>query len=356
MKSSILRKAILGAALVAAMGAEAKALYFLNSETWRNLGGTGGAAVLTTYAYDARGYRILKGVRNLPDTTGPFQSSTRYVHDGLGRLLRAVLLTGADTSTVVDYTYDGAGNLLAFRSQEKDGTLRLLDTLIYDGQSRLVETRRIADGVLTQSHVYRYDGQGRVVSDTTFEKQGNGFVAAQAIVNEYGPNGAAASEAHFRVSGGTWYQVLTVRFGYEGLQLVSKTTRHGMGGDLRDSTAYAYDAAGNRIKETGFDDEGQPAYVIDYEWRAFGPGAVRAWDRARGPILISAAPRALELRADSRRPLALRIRDARGALLGGTTFAAGSGRWEYPAGLARGRYLAEATQGAERRSIPFTVP
>lgn len=350
--------AALGAAIAAAPAspASAAALYYLHGETWRNLGGQGGAALLTSYQYDSHGNRVLKGVRPLPDSTGSFQASTRYTYDNQGRLVRAVLLDGADTSSLVDYAYNAKGDLSVFRTREKDGTLRLTDSLLYDNQSRLVETRRLAGGALMQAHVYRYDGQGRAVSDTVFERQGNAFNAAQAVLTAYDASGAAITESHFRVSGGVWYPVFTVKLRYQGPLLSSRTRYHGEGGGLADSVAYSYDNAGNRVKESGFDDEREPAYAIEYDWRPFGPGAVRPPDRGRGPILLSAAPGALELRADARHPLVLQVRDLRGALLGGATFPAGAGSWRFPPALARGRYLAEAAQGSERRSIPFTVP
>lgn len=355
---STLRTHWAGAALVAALALPAGArdvLYFLHSETWRNLGGVGGAAQLTSYEYDSQGRRILKGVRPLSDSTGPFQAATRYAYDARGRLLQVVLLDGEDTSAIVDYAYGADGNLAAFRTRDKDGTLRLTDSLLYDARGRLVETRRLAGGVLLQAHLYGYDGLGRAVSDTVFERQGNAFVAALAVLTVYDASGAAIRESHFRLSGGAWYPVHTVKLGYEDALLVSRARYHGEAGDLADSTAFAYDAAGNRVKETGFDAEREAVYSIDYDWRPSGPGSVKPRDRGTGPLLVASAG-ALELRGAARGPLTLRIFDARGALLGGAAFAGGGGRWPYPARLPRGRYLAEASQGALRRSIPFTVP
>lgn len=347
------------AAVLAAMAASASGsrapLFFLHSETWKNLGGRGGAALVTSYQYDSRGNRVLKGVRPLPDTTGPFQASTRYDYDAQGRLAKALLLDGGDTSSVVEYGYS-EGLLSVYRTREKDGTLRLTDSLLYDRAGRLVETRRLAGGVLMQSHVYGYGPEGKVVSDTVFERQGGDFSAAQAVLTAYNTEGQAASESHFRVSAGTWYQVHAVKLGYDGPLLISRTRYHGAGGQVADSIAYAYDGFGNRIREAGFDEEGEPVYSVEYHWRAFGPGSVRPSDRFPGRIAIHPLRGVLELRADARRPLVLRVRDARGAWLAGATFPEGAGRWEFPAGLARGRYLAEAAQGSERRALPFTVP
>lgn len=347
-------KWILAGAMAATVHAEQ--LFFLHSEIWRNLGGQGGAALITSYQYDSQGNRILKGVRPLPDSTGPFQASTRYAYDTQGRLASAILLDGADTSSMVEYAYDASGNLAVFRTREKDGSLRLTDSLIYDGKGRLVETRRLAGGVLTQSHLYGYNSDDKVVSDSVFERQGNTFSAAQAILTAYGSDGAAIAESYFRESGGVWYKIHTVKLRYTGLLLSSRARYHGDAGALVDSVAYAYDADGNRIKESGFDDELDPVYSIDYSWRSFGPGAVRPGDRNRGRIAILSAPGALNLLSDARRPLVLKVRDARGASLGGATFADGSGIWIIPAGMARGRYLAEAVQDGARRAIPFTVP
>jgi hypothetical protein len=257
---------------------------------------------------------------------------------------------------LIDYAYDRIGDLVATRTRDKDGTLRITDSLIYDMDGRLAETRRLASGTLMQSHIYIYDELGRVQADTVYERQGSTFVPAQAVLTGFDSSGAASEERHFRLVAGAWHQVHTVRLGYSGALLSARTRYHGADGAMADSTAYAYDAAGNRVLESAFDEDGEAVHTVEYTWRAFGPGSTRPRLAVARGIRLAAGPAGLEIQSDSRRPIRLLIRDASGARKDERSYPAGAGRWEYPSGLASGIYLAEAVASDRRRAIVFKVP
>lgn len=348
------RQALAWALLSGSAGAAP--LYVLQSEVWRNLGGRDGAVQVTEYEYDSRGNRVLKGVRPLADTAGGYQSTTRYLYGTEGRLEKVILLAGTDTSSLIDYAYDGAGNLAATRTRDKDGALRITDSLLYDGSGRLLETRRLASGTLLQSHVYVYDDLGRVRADTVYERQGSSFQPALAVLTGFDSTGAASEERQFRRVAGDWHQVHTVRLRYAGPLLSSRTRYHGSDGAMADSTAYAYDAAGNRVLESAFDEDRQAVHSVEFIWRAFGPGSTRPRLAGVPGIRIAAVPGGLDILSDSRRPIRLVIRDARGTRLDARSFPVGAGRWEFPSGWASGVYLAEAVSSDRRRAMVFKVP
>ena len=340
----------------------AAGVFQLRSEVWTNMAGGNGAVILSLYRYDAQGKRVAKEVRPSPDTSGPVLARTTYVYDAGGRPVKTVLRNASDTVSWVEYAYAAGGDLMVTRTWDSSATLRFADTLIYDRDGRLRENRRLVGGKPTQIHRFTYDARDRVVSDTLLEWQDSAMVPAQVVLTAYRPDGLVASEGHFRAVSGAWYQIKTVKKGYlqGSLTQTAAYERDGKDTKLMDSIAYAYDSHGNRIKESGFDEDRQATYTFEYEWQAIGPGAVRGrGDHARA-IVISLRPGGLHIAATGNGPLLLNIRDARGLLTAREIFppnrSGNTVEYVWPASLPRGVYFVEAVEGNSRRAIPVIRP
>jgi hypothetical protein len=335
--------------------------YQLHQEIWTNLGGNGGASIGTSYRYDDKGSRILKETRPAADTLGPVLGSTSYTYDSLGRPLKTFLKGLTDTLSAVEYRYDAKGNLSATFTEDKDGKVQLQDSLFYDNGGRLVEARRWAGSEKTQAHHFNYDSTGRLVSDTLYEKQGAGFLPAKAILTAYGPDGIPSNESHFRRVEDLWYLVQTVKMRYTAGKLTSLTRYlgDGAGATLADSIDYAYDRYGNRLHEKGFDEERQPTYSIDFEWRALGTEGIRQLDPKPIGIAIRTKAGSIFVARQNALPLVVSLRDTRGKLICQKTFGNDSNlevEFTLPATLAKGVYLAEVNQASRRSAIAVMVP
>ena len=332
----------------------AAAGFQLRGEVWTNLGGNGGASIRSSYRYDDHGYRILKETRPAPDTTGPVLGQTVYSYDTLGRPAKTVLMGLSDTFSIVEYRYNPKGNLSVTYTEDKTQAIRLSDSLFYDSEGRLVEARRRAGTALTQSHRFSYDGTGRLASDTLYENQGGSFGPAQVFLTSYGQDGVASGESHYRKSVGEWYLVETVKMGYAAGKLTSLVRYHGdgTGGLLEDSTAYDYDFNGNRSFEKGYDEERQPTYTINFDWRALGPEGILSPNIDVRTITLRFKDGTLHVTGTNPSPLIVSLRDVRGILIRRQTIVEPSSEeFSLPVSLAKGFYMAEVVQGAARTAL-----
>ncbi len=335
------------------------AKFQLRSETWTNLAGANGAAILTFYHYDNNGNRILKETRPAPDTSGTVMGATKYTYDGAGRTIKIVLCDAADTLSIVQYGYGFSDNLAAIFTQDKTGKVRYVDSLVYNIQGQLIQNRRIIGGVVIQTHNFKYDTGSRLVSDTLYEDTGSGLQPAQAVLTAYDTVGRVASEGNYRYTGGSWYSINTMMMGYTGNQLVSLTNyaRNGSDKALLDSVAITYDAYGNRSKELGFDDERLPLYSIVYDWLNLNPGAIR-FANVPGHFAFETSSRGLRLVDAETGKILLNMRDARGFLLHQESFVAINGVLEipWPASLPRGMYVVEVISSQAHQGLTVIRP
>ena len=210
-------------------------------------------------------------------------STDKFTYDGSGNLTEELLLSGADTLTIVRYAY-GGGNLIAVHTLRKDGTLRFTDSLLYDGQGRNIEEQRISSaGVKTFYHHYTLNAFGKTVADTLYELVSSAFVATQAVLFTYNADSTVAKEVQWQMSSGTWYCISTAFMSYAAGSLVSVATheRDGVGTGMTDSLAYTYDANGNRTKEEDYDGTKVLTHRIVYTWRDTQPVFVLMSNKTR---------------------------------------------------------------------------
>jgi hypothetical protein len=225
---------------------------------------------LTGYTYGSNGNRILSRSWNGSDSTAALISEVKYSYDISGLPTEELLLSGADTLTIVRYKY-GGGKLSSVRILSKSGTLRYADSLIYNGQGREIEERRISSsGVKTSFHRYTLNDSGKTVADSLFELVSSSYVATQALYITYKSDSTTvATETQWRMSGNSWYCISTSFMNYSAGSLISVATheRNGAGTAMTDSLAYSYDGFGNKIKEEDFDGSKSIAHRIMYTWR-----------------------------------------------------------------------------------------
>ena len=258
--------------------------FILDSELRTNFADNGSTVqFLTGYTYDANGNRIQSRVWSGPDSAGAPMSAVKFTYDGSGAVTEALQLSGADTSAIVRYTYAG-GNLVAVRTLRKDGTLRFIDSLLYDGQGRNVEEQRISSaGVKTFFHRYTLNAHGKLLADSLFELIAGTYIASQADFFTYNTDSTVASEAQWRLSGASWYCISTAFMKYAAGSLISVATheRDGLGTGMTDSLAYTYDVDGNRITDEDYSGSKTLTYRIVYTWRETRPTIVLMRERAR---------------------------------------------------------------------------
>ena len=248
--------------------------FILDSELRINFGGNGSTGqFLTRYTYDASGNRVMQRVWEGADSTATVMSSVKFSYDNSGMVTEELLISGADTSSIVRYAYN-SGKLIAAHTLAKEGTLRFTDSLIYDGQGRNVEEQRISSvGVKTYFHRYTLNGQGKTLADSMYEIVSGSYAATQAVLFAYNMDSTIASEAQWRLSGGSWYCISIAFMSYAAGSLVSVAThdRDGAGTAMTDSLSYAYDADKNRIKEEDYDETKALTHRIVFTWRNTQP-------------------------------------------------------------------------------------
>jgi hypothetical protein len=248
--------------------------FILDSELRTNFGDDGSTnQFLTGYTYDANGNRVLQRVWEGADSATSAMSSVKFSYNAGGEMIKKVLLSGADTSSIVRYAYDG-GKLMSVHTLAKDGTVRFIDSLIYDGQGRNVEEQRISSAaVKTYFHRYTLNAQGKMLADSLVELIAGSYRASQAVLFTYNTDSSVASEAQWRLSGDSWYCVSVAFMQYAAGALVSVATheRDGVGTAITDSLVYAYDADKNRIKEEDYNGNQALTRRIVFTWREIQP-------------------------------------------------------------------------------------
>ncbi|MGB7567676.1 MAG: hypothetical protein WBM07_07445, partial [Chitinivibrionales bacterium] len=247
--------------------------FLLDSELRTNFADNGSTTqFLTGYAYDASGNRVMQRVWSGADSSASPMSVDKFSYDAGGNITQELLLSGSDTSAIVQYAYAG-GKLIAVRTLAKDGTPRFTDSLLYDEQGRNVEEQRLISGVITYFHRYTLNASGKMLADSLYELGSGSYSATQADLFAYNTDSTVATQAHWQVSGGSWYCISTAFMSYTAGSLVSVATheRDGAVTAMTDSLAYTYDANGNRTREEDYDGTQTLLYRIVYTWRDTQP-------------------------------------------------------------------------------------
>ncbi|MDP9190151.1 MAG: RHS domain-containing protein [Acidobacteriota bacterium] len=202
----------------------------------QTLAGASNGVITTSYSYDTNG--------NLTSVTDPNGNITSYIYDDFGQLSRQQSpVTGTTT-----YAYDGAGNLMQLTDANGATTTRLYDAL--DRVTTATSTLAAATEVVSWS----YD-------DATAGRFAIGRLASMTD-----PSGSTA-------------------YSYERRGLLRDETRTLTGAQYTYTTAFEYDADGNRAAvkypstqltvQYGFDYAGRPTsasgFVTAAEYLPFGP-------------------------------------------------------------------------------------
>jgi len=253
----------------------------------------------TSWGYDALGFQTSR--------TDAMGRTTTYTPDAWERL---TTLTYPD-STTHTYGYDPDGNLTAFT--DTIGTTNRF----YDADNRLLNETQ--NGVRVVSHAYDAAGQKELLSTTTdylgnahtftytarnqistasipgqtvsyiYDANGNqtNAVNPNSIqqVNAYDAAGRLTGVTNSKLYGGTIfsfgytynadsqrtgsteYDGTAVTWGYDGLGHLTSEVRSG--GGAPESISYGYDAAGNRISQSGSALNGTLSYDADDELTGF---------------------------------------------------------------------------------------
>lgn len=252
--------------LTDANGGESSAAY---DELGRMIAATDSNGNATTYTYDRNGQVL--------SVTDALNGTVSYAYDRMGRLISVTDRLGA----VTRYEYDSAGRLLtktepdstriSYEYDEEDNLLRYTNhnnewvKYEYDSMGRCVkETNQ-----LNEATAYEYDLEGNLVTVT--DENRNTFAYTYDALNR--PISSTTPEGELAL------------YAYDSLENVSSFTAYG-GTGRKETTTYAYDAAGNLTKEISplghtttytYDGEGnvltrtdESGKVTTYEYDALG--------------------------------------------------------------------------------------
>lgn len=318
----------------------------LMSESWISLSSGSSGRSLTLYEYDPRGFRT-DSKSWVPDTTGSMVSSTRYEYDDAGRLLSGATLVSGDTSSSFRNSWNDQ-ELVCTVLRSAHGVLKYVDSFSNGPAGRKRSWRTLADGSISWIEVR--DSTASSVLDTLFEPDAGGTASPSRITTAFlDGRGFVVREQERINQAGTWYVSRTTVMGYASGRLASVSDLEGDGvaGVLADSSAYEYDASGNRTARTLFDSDRRPTDRWTWTW---SPGlSTRLSDRTE-PSTARLVGRSLEVPEGTR---SVRLFGLLGGSFGSATME-GNTRAVLPAGLRAGRYVASLGSASGTRLVSFT--
>ena len=148
----------------------------------------------------------------------------------------------ADITNDFTWDYDDVGRLVAESLDSTDSSLDYIDSFVFDLVGNRTETTR--DGQYTIS--YDYDANDRLTTET--KDYVDGAVDDESITYDYDQTQQTSKET--TVAGVTTTQTFT--YNLQGRMSLVSTDTNG----TTESTAYAYDSAGNRIRSTHVANDG----------------------------------------------------------------------------------------------------
>lgn len=283
-------------AVLAALPAEARPgpRFQLLTEAWISQAGGGQSGTFTAHEYDSDGKLRRTLIYIGFDAAGEVFEKREFSYHPDGLLDAQATYNGSELESRIFHRYDASGRLAEKVVQAQDGRERFRDVFAYDGQGRVsMETRMKGDSPASL-HRLAYAADGSVSSDSLFEPDGSTLVPVQAALHGAGRTSGEKRESRWRFQNGVWYHVQdTFRLYQDGLHVSSAAYQ--VGGGRLDSSAFAYDANGNRVLEERFDGSGRPLSRLVLQWMDLQPVTLRRHARfergsARGPILLLAGP------------------------------------------------------------------
>lgn len=337
---------LLSASLSLFATASSAATLRLSSQTWENL--IGGGVVHSPYDYDAKGLRIQRRDYNSADSSGTRIARTVWEYDVQERMVRQVQFGVTDTVSILTQSWNG-DNLAVATLWGKGGVQRYRDTSIYDNDGNEILRKRFSptDSLMSQ-HTWTFDTQGQLATDTTWQPQGGNLVPVLAMQTSWQQGHVVRTQEWSRALGSTrWNALQRTDLAWNGTELASTTnlSGDGTGRILVDSTAYTYDASGNKSTETTFDADRVASARTTFHWEGTSAARGRSiqeasdfrWKQDGSRLVIDADQTVVEFT----------LMDARGRLILRTS---GATRSLDLGSLPQGRYLASAIF-AEGRSV-----
>lgn len=248
----------------------------LQSEKWINRATGGGtqSGTVTTHAYDPGGNRIRTLVFIGAEASGdPFERiEYAYLPDGLPETQSNYYSEGLESR--ISFRHDAQGRLDGKTVSGADGVERFRDLFSYDGQGRVVEEARWKGLVQVFLRRKTYAADGSLATDTLLEVDGSALLEVQAAVHGAGRTPGEKRESRFRRQNGVWYHVQDTFRTYDN-GLLRHSAGYEVGGKRTDSSAFAYDADGNRLQEDRFTGTGLPLSSLVYAWKDLQVIAIR---------------------------------------------------------------------------------
>lgn len=318
----------------------------LSSQTWVNL--IGGGVVHSPFDYDEKGLRTQRRDFNSTDSSGPRIARTIWEYDDQARMVRQVQFGVTDTVSILTQSWNGDKLALA-TLWGKGGIQRYRDTSIYDSDGNEILRKRFSpsDSLMSQ-HTWTYDSQGQLATDTTWQPQSGNLVPVLAMQTSWQQGRVVRTQEWSRaLASSRWNAQQRTDLAWNGTELASTTnlSGDGTGRILVDSTAYTYDASGNKSTETTFNADRVASARTTFVWEGASAARIRSIQEASDLRWKQDGSR-LVLDAD-RTVVEFALMDAQGRSILRTS---GSARSLDLGSLPQGRYLASAIF-AEGRSV-----
>ncbi len=327
----------------------------LDSELRTNFSEGSSTKILTDYTYDANGIRIEKKAYNGADTLSSLMSATKYAYNAGGQIAEELLCAGTDTLCIIRYGYTGA-NLVSVRTLKKDGSLRFMDSLVYNTSGQLIDECRYTTAGMTFYHRYSYNTAGLKVTDTLYEIPATVFVPKQVIVFTYNADNTVLSEADYRETGGSWFLICTVKMAYSSGLLISATEYNGDGtsNKILDSLAFSYHVSGNRLREDNYNNDMELVYTVDYTWVEIVGIISQHQYKQNKAFTVMQNGRMLKISSPECKVLSFSLYDLRGRLVHDKEKIIDH-IVRLPARISAGTYIARVSADNNRQSIHLTL-
>lgn len=266
----------------------------LQSEAWINRASGGGTqnGTFTTHTYDPAGIRLRTQVYIGSVASGEAFERIEYAYfpDGLPETQSNYYSEGLESR--ISFRYDTQGRLDTKTIQGADGVERFRDIFGYDGSGRVVEEARWKEAAQVFVHRKTYAADGSLATDTLLEVDGSALLAVQTAVHGAGRFPDEKRESRFRRQNGVWYHVQDTFRTYDDKGLLLHSAGYEVGGKRTDSSAFTYDAYGNRTQEDRYSGAGLPLSSLVYAWKDLQVIAIRkrldpgAESRTTGPWFV----------------------------------------------------------------------
>lgn len=189
------------------------------------------------------------------------QYHTEYEYDEEGRVIRQTDYSWQSPTSIYDYSYDSAGNLIKEVYSSGDGSLVRETEYTYDTAGNLMHELSHTNGEMQYEIAYTYDANGRLLTSTALDANG---ALRHAVEHTYGEDGRLERTEHISGDGGRYAEL------YEWQDEQNYTVYTYEDDQLQYSHIYLTDSRGNILRDTMCMSDGSVEAIWEYIYDGSG--------------------------------------------------------------------------------------